>query len=799
MKFISMIVGGFFSALGHVLAFVLKHIYMTAKQFSRNKKNASKIWNMKAVFWLLASLTMFLLIVARYQDVIFVGKEPAMYLALPSLFLFLSGHTIYSSPIFRKIDGIKVLVKTLQLSLAVLAGGQFLLRFVPLAAALPITLIGLVITVVLVIKKSVFTPRDNSVFSQLTNVVEATEVSLGEDLVKRVKSMRAIIQREEGGSPSKSIDESSFEGIDLSQKGCLSHLRYNDPTAKLDLFYTVPTEDEEATLISLTLHDRVQHSQNIGGTGAGKTLLATTKLVQDVLNDAVGVTLLEPKGSYITRMSNFIERVGREYFRLDPTLETSDCLNPLHVPEGEDIEQMIEANIAGFHAWLGPDARQFFKGRSTGLIRTCIKALKLGYGNKCGFNELFDIINPDGHDQRVDLLNVLKDKIHLVPGLVSYHKNLSGPPKLYEQTVTFYASAYDYMLELTSNKYIQRMFCGESTFTIDEVMNGGKILLINAAYGKLQALTYTVGKLVLSLMRAETMRRDASSGNLLPHPLYVDEVEMFADNELSVFFEMAREFLVPVEVIHQGNEQLRDESKRLAAMVQQNAVQKYILAGTEVDDAEYYSKLFLEDYVSTISSGTDEMSTTGYNTQIKEEKRRKVDTSEILSLKGYNYTTGEPAECYFRGVINNVRLDAVKCHIYPIPSVLFSPLGNSDEEGAVESDPDNDLDEEVMNILPAQAAAGDPEPKVEEDRSTITGSTKIVPNQNPGRIRNEIWDTPGTEEEKEGNKEEGGGAPTESKAQPLIAHVDNKMMSVAQRIKENAALIRKEEIKKDEA
>ncbi|MFB5268158.1 type IV secretory system conjugative DNA transfer family protein [Paenibacillus enshidis] len=798
MNFISMIIGGFFSALGHVLAFVLKHIYMTAKQFSRNKKNASKIWNMKAIFWLLVTIIMFLLIVARYQDAIFAGRGPALYLSIPGLFLFLSGHTIYSSPFLRDVTGIKVLVKTLQFSLAVLAGGQILLRFIPLAAVLPITAITLAATIAFVLKKSVLAPKDDSVFSQLTSVVEQTEENLGDNLAKRVKALSTIFRREKGASlPISSFEASSFEGIDLSQKGCLSHLRYNDPSAKLDLFYTVPTEDEEARLISISLYDRVQHSQNLGGTGAGKTMLATTKLVQDILNDAVGVTLLEPKGSYISRMSNFIERVGREYYRLDPTLETSDCLNPLYVPEGEDIEQMIEANIAAFHAWLGPDARQFFKGRSTGLIRTSIKALKLGYGNKCGFNDLFDIINPDGHDKRAELLYLLKDKRNLVPSLVSYHNNLSGQQKLMEYTIQTYSSAYDYMLELTSNKYIQRMFCRESTFTIDEVMNQGKLLLINAAYGKLQSLTYTVGKLVLSLMRAETMRRNTSS-KLIPHPVYVDEVEMFADNELSVFFEMAREFDVPVEVIHQGNEQLKDESKRLAAMVKQNAAQKYILAGTEVEDANYYSELFLEEYVPTISSGTDEMSTTGYNTQIREEKRRKVDTSDILSLKGYNYATGEPAECYFRGVINNVRMDAVKCHIYPVPSVLFSPLGDSEQANSEQVDLAKDREEQM---------GGEPE-VVSEDSKTIPQeatkpipeSTKIIANKKPERIRNAIWDDEGEKREEQGKEEEGGGETAVDNTKPLqTAYVDNKMMSVAQKIKANAISIREEQKEKDEA
>ena len=97
---------------------------------------------------------------------------------------------------------------------------------------------------------------------------------------------------------------------------------------------------------------------------------------------------------------------------------------------------------------------------------------------------------------------------------------------------------------------------------------------------------------------------------------------------------MAREFEVFVNVIHQGNEQLDDVSKRLGAMVKQNAVQKFILAGLGNEDAQYFADMIGEEYMIGLSSGTDEMSVDGFKTQIKEEKRYTVMPSKILKLKG---------------------------------------------------------------------------------------------------------------------------------------------------------------------
>ena len=67
--------------------------------------------------------------------------------------------------------------------------------------------------------------------------------------------------------------------------------------------------------------------------------------------------------------------------------------------------------------------------------------------------------------------------------------------KLQEHATQTYSGLYDYLSELTSSKYIQRIFCGPSTFNIDDALRNGEVVLVNGAYGKLQTLTYTVGRL----------------------------------------------------------------------------------------------------------------------------------------------------------------------------------------------------------------------------------------------------------------------------------------------------------------
>ncbi|WP_081047548.1 type IV secretory system conjugative DNA transfer family protein [Paenibacillus peoriae] len=725
-------------------SFVLKNLYIQLVRFIRDEANTNIKWTLKALIFFPMSVFFFTWLVGRYQDIIFFDREPATFRSIPLLLACFFGHTVYNSPFLRKSIYAKSIVQTLLNAISILALGQLLIAFIGSRFGIVITFIMLTIVIFLTIKYSKHSSLKNTMFTRLHSIVEESQSKASRGLLPFFR------KKEEFNS--KAIYSAEHKR-NINKKGSLKHLRYYSEECNLELFWSVPTTNSESQLQVLGKEDRAQHSQIIAGTGAGKTLFASNLVVQDLFNDAIGCTVIEPKGSFIRRLSNLLDRSGRKYYRLDPDVDNPDCLNPLYVTEGGDIELMIEANISAFHAHLGPEAKQFFKSRSTQLLRVCIKALKLAYGNECGFDELNEVIQPFGEKKRTDTLFRLQQKnlLHHVQLLSDYHKNLGTDGKIKEFTIQTYSSLHDYMLELTSNKHIQKMFCGKSTFNIDDVLQKGEIVLFNAAYGKLQTLTYTVGKLYINLMKASTFRREIQD-NFRSHSLLIDEIEMFADDEFSTFLEMAREYEVFVTVIHQGNEQLKDVSRRLSAMVKQNAVQKFVLAGLEVEDAEYYAKLFTEKYKHTLSSGTDEMATTGFNTQIREEKRYLVDPSDFLRLKGYNPQTGEPAECYFRGVKNNVRQDPVLAEIYPLPKVLFSPLSDEPEDIMEEEEVNGEIQEELVPQEINQSLPTLDEP-IGVAEKLIKEVPKGVPKENltevsePGvplmekRKRNPLWDS----------------------------------------------------------
>ncbi|WP_039835512.1 type IV secretory system conjugative DNA transfer family protein [Paenibacillus sonchi] len=785
MKFIGMLIGGIFSAIGHMMGFLIKNIYIEIRRFLMDRTNKNVIWNMQAITILLSLLLAFFWLIGRYQDQFYGLSQPVFLRAIPLLLPCLIGHVIYSSPIFFKNIYSKPMIQTFLNTLSMLAFGQIILNYVDFGLGMFIVFILTLAVISLTLYYTLYLNIKSTIFNKLTTEVENSAQGRKS---KEGKKIIDLVKRRDKYSGEEIFE---IDQIDINTPGCLSHLLYYSEECKLELFYTEPTKDQQSQLMILQRWDRAQHEQILGGTGAGKTLFASNLIVQDLLNVYQGSTIVEPKGSLINNIANFLKRVGRPFHRLDPDCDDTDCLNPLYVPEGEDIEPMIEANVSAYHGYLGPTAKDFFKNKTTNLLRVSIKALKLAYGNECGYIEVNKIIQPLEDDYRAEVLATLTEKgvIDQVGYLLEYTRNMADSGKSREYTEQTNTNLYDYLNMLTSHKRIRKMLCGNSTFSIDDALENGEIILFNGAYGSLQTLTYTVGRLFLNLLRASTFRRNIK-GKVRPHQLTVDEIEMFADEEFSTFMEMAREFELFVRVIHQGNEQLEDVSRRLSSMVKQNAVQKYILAGLENKDAEYYADLIGEFYGLTQTSGTDEMSTTGFNTQLKEEKRYKVLPAEILNLRGYNNETGEAGEVLFRGVQNNKRLDPVKGLVKPLPKILFSSLEGKRDENTKEMKKESHLDK--LESIKAKWMNKQHVVEKSEEIETLDQTPEQIPDlttceegEEEGSpkitIRSNIWDSKVESEATEVN--------TYTNNDKVIAKlkkatVDDKTLQVAEKIKE---------------
>ncbi len=317
-----MIIGGLLSALGHMIGFLFKNIYIEIRRFTMDPANKNTLWNLQALLLLGFLMLNFFWLIGKYQDQFYGLSDPIFYRAIPLIIPCFLGHIIYSCPIFFRNSYSKPIIQTFLNGLSSLALGQILMRYVPYTMGLVLSWIIFLAVITLTLYYLLHFSVKSTIFHKLTAAVEDSEINTSKSnnnmLINMVKRKDKISEDE--------LYE--FDGIDLDVEGCLSHFRYYSEECKLDLFHTAPTKEHQSQLMSLNRNDRAQHEQIIGGTGAGKTVLATNLIVQDLLNDYMGSTIIEPKGSLINRLAHFLQRVGKPYRRLDPQCETTDCLNP---------------------------------------------------------------------------------------------------------------------------------------------------------------------------------------------------------------------------------------------------------------------------------------------------------------------------------------------------------------------------------------------------------------------------------------------------------------------------------------
>ena len=154
---------------------------------------------------------------------------------------------------------------------------------------------------------------------------------------------------------------------------------------------------------------RYQHLHVIGPTGTGKSILATNLAVQDIMNEEVGVIVIEPMKGLVKSIRNFANNIGRKVHYFDPTDPRSVILNPL---DGElsEIDKICEVNIDAFVGYLGNHAVEYFKNRQKNTLRMAIKVVKNVKEDHATYIDLLDLLRPDGNDTRQEYLRKLKDE-----------------------------------------------------------------------------------------------------------------------------------------------------------------------------------------------------------------------------------------------------------------------------------------------------------------------------------------------------------------------------------------------------
>lgn len=336
--------------------------------------------------------------------------------------------------------------------------------------------------------------------------------------------------------------------------------------------------------IRLTEQDRARHVYIVGQTGTGKSVFMENLALQDML-EGRGFCFVDPHGDAAERLLSMV-----------PKERTEDVI---YFSPG-DMDYPLGLNLFEFQT---PDQRDFLIQEAINMLYKLYDPGRTGiigprYEHIFRNAALTVMAGPEG-GSFVDIPKLFRDPAYVEKKLQHvtdqnvldfWRKEIpqSQRSNEYGEVTSWFVSKFGAFM---SNE-MMRNIIGQtkSAFNLRDVMDGGKILLVNLSRGrtgdlnsKLLGMIFVMKFEIAAMSRAdvpEDYRRDFS--------LYVDEFQNFATDSFADILSQARKYHLNLIVANQFSTQLKDEV-RDAVFGNVGTVVSFRV-GTE--DAEFLAKQF---------------------------------------------------------------------------------------------------------------------------------------------------------------------------------------------------------------
>lgn len=308
-------------------------------------------------------------------------------------------------------------------------------------------------------------------------------------------------------------------------------------------------KDKDGKEIRLTSQSRRQGVYVIGTTGTGKTTLLQNIAVED-MQAGEGLCVLDPHGDLTDEL---LTRVPRErvddVVLLDPMdLERPFGLNLLEC-DREDPHQVrwVVSTIMGTlqrlfaYSW-GPRLEHV-------LRNSLLTAMKLKH--QATLIELLLLLS--SQEYRSQVVPEMEDYM-----LVNFWKSFPRSERLqYELTSSTLNKISPFLTDTSMRNIVGQQ---TTSFDIQEIMDEGKILLVNLSKGDLgEDNSALLGSVLVNLiLMGALQRRSVPVEKRRPFHLIVDEFQNFANESFAVLQSEARKYSVDAIVAHQFRDQLDD-------------------------------------------------------------------------------------------------------------------------------------------------------------------------------------------------------------------------------------------------
>jgi len=334
-------------------------------------------------------------------------------------------------------------------------------------------------------------------------------------------------------------------------------------------------------MVRITDEDRARHVFMIGKTGVGKTTLFELMAEQDMHNGK-GLCFIDPNGdAFESLLKKVPTSRAKDVIIFDPSdTKYPMGLNLLEWHKTEEKDFLIQEVIEIFYKLFDPNR--------TGIVGP--------QWEHWGRNAALTVMSLPGGGSLIDLPRLFTDE-----NFQKYARSFVTDPvvkSFWEEQLTktadFHKSEmYNYFISkfgrFTTNELMRNIIGqAESSFNLREIMDEGKILLINLAKGKIGEINSNLLGLILvsKIQVAAFSRADMPEEDRKPFYLYVDEFQNFTTDSFATILAEARKFRLNLNITNQYLAQLT-EKIRDAVIGNAGTIISYRVGA---EDAEYLIK-----------------------------------------------------------------------------------------------------------------------------------------------------------------------------------------------------------------
>ncbi|MFN4181075.1 MAG: type IV secretory system conjugative DNA transfer family protein, partial [Candidatus Paceibacteria bacterium] len=342
------------------------------------------------------------------------------------------------------------------------------------------------------------------------------------------------------------------------------------------------TYRDQNQLFGIKRKDRRQHMYILGKSGTGKSGLMTNMIYQNIVNGE-GVGVVDPHGELVETVLSAIppERIKDVVYFNPADTEYHIGFNVLEI-ENPEHKHLVASGLMGIFTKIWANA---WSARMEYILNNTILALLDTPGTTLlGVTRMLV-----DKDYRQMIIGNLKD-----PVIKAFwvHEYEAWQDKFRNEAIAPIQNKVGQFL----STFVIRNIVGQqkSTMNIFDLMNQGKILLVNVSKGRIgEDNSRLIGGMLITKIQLAAMERVRIPEDLRKDfYLYVDEFQNFVTDSFASILSEARKYRLSLTVAHQYTAQLvTKESSSMRDSIFGN-VGTMIIFRTGAEDTKYLEKEF---------------------------------------------------------------------------------------------------------------------------------------------------------------------------------------------------------------